>query len=178
MNTFYNDFEKDALSIFKMFEESKRSEIEALLKKETEERQKKLEEEALKKLEEEKKAEELKKAEDDKNKPAAAKGKAPPPAAKKGKEPEKPVLNVPQLQVPPIQEYVSSNGNKYLIERSLDEITTKLMDVNQEGTEHQPNAQDGDQAHGLLNGSPSQITQPSGNVGSQLSQMPPGPMDG
>lgn len=102
MNTFYNDFEKDALSVFKMFDESKRPEIEALLKKETEERQKKLEEEALKKLEEEKKAEEQKKAEEDKNKPVAAKGKAPPPQAKKGKEPEKPVLNVPQLQVPAI----------------------------------------------------------------------------
>lgn len=97
MNVFYNDFEKDCLSVFKMQNESKRAEIEALFKKETEERQRKLEEEALKKLEEEKKAEELKKAEEEKSKPAAAKGKAPPPQAKKGKEPEKPVLNVPQL---------------------------------------------------------------------------------
>lgn len=139
MNVFYNDFEKDSLAVFKMYDESKRSEIEALFKKETEERQRKLEEEALKKLEEEKKAEELKKAEEDKNKPAAAKGKAPPPQAKKGKEPEKPILNVPQLQVPAIQEYTSSNGNKYLIERSMDEITTKLMDVSQESGD-QPNA--------------------------------------
>lgn len=60
---------------------------------------------------------------------------------------------------------MSSNGNKYLLERSLEEITTKLMDVNQEGSD-QPNAQDGDQPPAQLNGSPSQITQPSANVGS------------
>lgn len=79
MNDFYNDFEKDCMLVFKMQEESKRVEIEALFKKETEEKQKKLEEEALKKYEEEKKMEELKKAEEEKSKPAAAKGKAPPP---------------------------------------------------------------------------------------------------
>lgn len=61
MNDFYNDFEKDCMQVFKMQEEAKRQEIEALFKKETEEKQKKLEEEALKKYEEEKKAEELKK---------------------------------------------------------------------------------------------------------------------
>jgi hypothetical protein len=48
----------------------------------------------LKKYEEEKKFEEAKKVEEDKNKPVA-KGKAPAPVAKKGKEPEKPPINVP-----------------------------------------------------------------------------------
>ena len=43
------------MTVFKMQDESKRAEIQALFQKETEERQKKLEEEALKKLEEEKK---------------------------------------------------------------------------------------------------------------------------
>ncbi len=94
MNVFYNDFEKDCMAVFKMQEESKRAEIQAQFQKETEDRQKKLEEEALKKYEEEKKQEESKKADDDKSKPSAAKGKAPPPQ-KKGKEPEKPQLNVP-----------------------------------------------------------------------------------
>ncbi len=72
--------------------------------------------------------EELKKAEEEKSKPPGAKAKAPPPQ-KKGKEPEKPNLNVPILQVPPIVEYISTTGNKYLIERTMEEITTKLMDV-------------------------------------------------
>ena len=55
MDRFYNDYEKDCMNVFKMFDESKRNEIQALFQKETEERQRKLEEEALKKLEEEKK---------------------------------------------------------------------------------------------------------------------------
>ena len=38
MDTFYNDFEKDCMYVFKMQEEAKRAEIEALFKKETEER--------------------------------------------------------------------------------------------------------------------------------------------
>ena len=55
MDRFYNDYEKDCMNVFKMFDESKRNEIQALFQKETEDRQRKLEEEALKKLEEEKK---------------------------------------------------------------------------------------------------------------------------
>ena len=82
----------------------------------------------MKKYEEEKKLEELKKAEEEKGKPAA-KAKAPPPA-KKGKEPEKPLLDVPKLEVPKILEFQSKMGNKYLVERSLEEITIKIMDTN------------------------------------------------
>lgn len=67
MTTFYNDYEKDCLSVFKIYDESKRAEIHALFTTETEQRQKKLEAEALKKLEEEKKAEEAKRLEDEKN---------------------------------------------------------------------------------------------------------------
>jgi hypothetical protein len=79
MDTFYREFEKDCVSVFKMFDEGKRAEIHHLFTKETEARQRKLEEEALKKLEEEKKNEEAKKAEEDKNKPPV-KGGAKPPA--------------------------------------------------------------------------------------------------
>jgi hypothetical protein len=118
---------------FKMFEESKRDEIQALFVKETEEKQKKLEEEALKKYEEEKKIEELKRIEEEKKNPAgAAKGKAPPAPAKKppGKgEPEKPVVDVPKLEVPKIKEYTTQTNNKYLVERSMDEIAGKIMEA-------------------------------------------------
>jgi hypothetical protein len=62
-----------------------------------------------------------------KNPAAAAKGgKAPAPAAKKpaGKgEVEKPVVDVPKLEVPKIQEYTTQTGHKYLIERSIPEIS-------------------------------------------------------
>ena len=46
----------------------------------------------------------MKKAEEDKNKPAGktAPAKAPPPAKKGGKEPEKPLVDVPKLEVPKI----------------------------------------------------------------------------
>jgi hypothetical protein len=36
MDSFYRNFEKDCVSTFKMFEESKRAEIHALFTKETE----------------------------------------------------------------------------------------------------------------------------------------------
>ena len=130
MDVFFRDFEKDCMGTFKMHDETQRQYIQELLLKETEERQRKLEEVALKKYEEEKKLEEFKKAEEDKNKPTAQKGKAPPPQAKKGKEPEKPVVDVPKLAVPSIEHFESGMGNRYLIERSLDEIATKLMDTN------------------------------------------------
>jgi hypothetical protein len=106
MDTFFVSFEKDCMSQFRMLEESKRDEIHALFTKETEERQKKLEEEALKKYEEEKRLEEAKRIEEEKKNPAAAaKGKAPPAPAKKpaGKgEVEKPVVDVPKLEIPKI----------------------------------------------------------------------------
>jgi hypothetical protein len=76
--------------------------------------------------------EELKRAEEEKEKGAKgalAKKQAPPPAKKGGKEPDKPVLDVPKLQVPPIHEFTTVMGNKYLIERSFAEITDKLADV-------------------------------------------------
>jgi hypothetical protein len=38
MDTFYRDFEKDCVSVFKMFDESKRAEIHSLFTKETENR--------------------------------------------------------------------------------------------------------------------------------------------
>jgi hypothetical protein len=112
MDTFFVNFEKDCMSQFRMFDETKREEIMALFTKETEERQKKLEEEALKKYEEEKRLEEAKRIEEEKKNPAAAAkgGKAPPPAAKKppGKgEVEKPVVDVPKLEVPKIQDYTT-----------------------------------------------------------------------
>ena len=79
-----------------------------------------MEAEALKKLEEDKKAEEAKAAEDVKKDPKA-KGKA--PAAKKGgKADDKPLVDVPKLDVPEIQEYESAMAKKYLVERSLSEI--------------------------------------------------------
>mmetsp|Transcript_35126 Transcript_35126/g.26219 ORF Transcript_35126/g.26219 Transcript_35126/m.26219 type:complete len:126 (+) Transcript_35126:345-722(+) len=80
MDTFYRNYEKDCMGVFRLFDESHREQITQLFTRETEEKQRKLEEEALKKLEEEKKAEEAKRAEEEKNKPAPAKGKqaAPP----------------------------------------------------------------------------------------------------
>jgi hypothetical protein len=41
---------------------------------------------------------------------------------KKGKEPEKPLVDVPKLEIPKIVEYESQMGNKYLIQRKLEEI--------------------------------------------------------
>lgn len=105
MDTFFVNFEKECMTSFRMFDETKREEIHALFTKETEEKQKKLEEEALKKYEEEKRIEEAKRIEEEKKNPAAAKGKAPAAPAKKpaGKgEVEKPVVDVPKLEVPKI----------------------------------------------------------------------------
>ncbi len=133
MDTFFLHFERECMTTFKMFDESKRDEIQSLFVKETEEKQKKLEEEALKKYEEDKRIEELKRIEEEKKNPAgAAKGKAPPAPAKKppGKgEPEKPVVDVPKLEVPKIKEWTTQTNNKYLVERSMDEIATKIMDA-------------------------------------------------
>ena len=143
MDTFFVNFEKDCMSQFRMFDETKREEILALFTKETEERQKKLEEEALKKYEEEKRIEEAKRIEEEKKNPAAAAkgGKAPAPAAKKppGKgEVEKPVVDVPKLEVPKIQEYTTQTGHKYLIERSIEEISQKIIDAGIQQTDGEP----------------------------------------
>jgi hypothetical protein len=88
-----------------MLGDEAREEIQELFIKETEKRQKKLEEDALKKWEEDKKADEDKNAEEVKKNPPV-KGKAPPPA-KKGKDADKPDLDVPKLEVPQITEYTS-----------------------------------------------------------------------
>ena len=145
MDRFFRDCEKECLEVFKLKDEAKREEIVALFTKETEERQRKLEEAALKKLEEEKKAEEAKAAEEEQQKGKPA-GKAPPAKApaKKGKEPDKPVLDVPKLEVPAVQEYETGMGNKYLVERTMDEISTKILSPSQE--EEEPNTQDGQEA--------------------------------
>lgn len=55
MDTFFRNFEKECMTTFKMYDESKREDINALFTKETEARQKLLEAAALKKYEEEKK---------------------------------------------------------------------------------------------------------------------------
>lgn len=83
---FFNNWEKLALTNFKLFDESRREQIQALFEKETAQRQAKLEKEALEKFEKEKKAEEAKAAEEAKKAPPA-KGKAPPPK-KGGKQPD------------------------------------------------------------------------------------------
>lgn len=73
------------------------------------------------------------KEEDDKNKGAK---KAPPKAPpKKGKDADKPDLNVPQLEVPKIKEVTSSNGYKYLVKRTIDEIASELMIIKSEESE-------------------------------------------
>ena len=134
LENFYEKFERNWAEWFKWYGEDKREEIQILFQKETEERQRKLEEGALKKYEEEKKQEELKaKEEDDKNKGAK---KAPPKAPpKKGKDADKPDLNVPQLEVPKIKEVTSSNGYKYLVKRTIDEIASELMIIKSEESE-------------------------------------------
>ena len=83
MDTFYRLYEKDCVVIFKMQDEIKRAEIQALFQKETEVRQKIAEEAAQKKLEEDKKMEENKKAEEDKEN------------IKLGKQPQKAVVKAP-----------------------------------------------------------------------------------
>lgn len=51
MDNFYDDFEADVCGVFKIFKESRKEEIQELLKVETEQKQAKLEAEALKKWE-------------------------------------------------------------------------------------------------------------------------------
>lgn len=60
MNNFYDSFEADVVSNYKIYREERRKEIEELLRLETEKKQAKLEKQALKKLEQEQKADEAK----------------------------------------------------------------------------------------------------------------------
>ena len=57
-------------------------------------------------------------------------------------------MDVPKLQVPPILEFQSIMGNKYLVERSIEEITQKLTDVQQE---EEVKKQDRGDTPGLVN---------------------------
>jgi len=127
MNTFFDFYEADILSSFKIFRAERRAEIEEILKEETLKKQQKLEKAALKKIEAEQKAEEAKRASEEAKgiKPA---GKAPAKAPPKGKgKDDKPVLDVPQLQVPKVTLFKSEMGNDYIRERPLAEIVTRLM---------------------------------------------------
>jgi len=96
----------------------------------------------LKKFEEEKKADEAKQAEDVKKDPKA-KAKAP-PAKKGGKGDDKPQLDVPKLDVPPIAEFDSKMAKKFIVERTLPQIADKLLTP--QPTEEEANQQDADQA--------------------------------
>jgi hypothetical protein len=84
MNNFFDSYEADILSNFKIFRAERKAEIEELLRQETEKKQAKLERLALKKLELEQKAEDAKRAAEEAKggKPA---GKAPAKAPPKGK---------------------------------------------------------------------------------------------
>jgi hypothetical protein len=95
MNTFFDFYEADILSNFKIFRAERRAEIEEILKEETLKKQQKLEKAALKKIEAEQKAEEAKRASEEAKglKPV---GKAPVKAPPKGKgKDDKPILDVP-----------------------------------------------------------------------------------
>lgn len=122
--TTFIEFEKKLAKHFKMETEESRERIQERLTKETEEKQKKLEEEYLKKQEEE----ELKAQEQN---PTAVKGKAPAKKPAKGKKAE-PVLDVPQLEVPKIEEYKSPSGETYLIDYDLEVIADGLMKTEEE----------------------------------------------
>lgn len=116
MNSFFDQYEADVLSNFRIFTENRRAEIEAILKDETEKKQAKLEARALRKLDAEAKAEEAKRlAEEAKTgKPAGkAPAKAPAKPGAKGKD-DKPVLDVPQLEVPKVTPFASEMGNSYI----------------------------------------------------------------
>lgn len=128
MDSFFEKFEQASLAIFKRFPKEEQERIQALFEKETHEAQEKLEAEALKKWEEEKKQDEAKAEAEAKKAAADPKAKkAPPPKGKGGKESDKPNLDVPKLEVPKIVEYTSKMGQKYIFERSMDEITVKLL---------------------------------------------------
>lgn len=141
MDSFYEEFEADSLAVFKRFPEDQRERIQELYVKETEIAQAKLEKEALRKWEEDKKAEELKQADEDKKKAADPKAKKAAPAKGKGKD-DKPNIDVPKLAVPEIVDYTSSMGRAFVYERSMSDIAEKLMKP--APTEEEENNQDAD----------------------------------
>jgi hypothetical protein len=126
MDTFFDEFEQASLACFKLYPEDQKERIVELYTQETAAAQAKLEEGALLKWESEKKAEETKAAEEAK-KPVDPKAKKAAPPAKKGKDGDKPQLDVAKLAVPAVAGYVSSMEQKYCIERSITDIADKLM---------------------------------------------------
>lgn len=128
MNNFFNQFETDILSNYKIYREDKRAEVEELLKQETEAKQQKLEAKALRKQEREQKLEEAKRLAEEARtgKPVKAPAK-PAPAKGKGGKDDKPQLDVPHLEVPKVQIFKTEMGNQYIRERPLEEIITKIM---------------------------------------------------
>lgn len=64
-----------------------------------------------------------------------APSKAPP---KKGGQPATPNLDVPKLPVPEVTDFVSEMDNKYIRERTFEEIVQKLMEPPKEEEEEQP----------------------------------------
>ena len=177
MDTFFEEFEGASLGVFKRFPEEQRERIHELFVQETQAAQEKLEAEALKKWEEEKKAEEAKAAEEAKKAAADAKGKKPPPAKAKGKDADKPNIDVPKLEVPEIKEFQSEMGKPFLIERSTEDIAEKLMqpapseEENQQDADKPGEGEDGTSQKVVTPAEPSQPTPASGQ------QQPP-PEDG
>ena len=110
MDGFFMKFEQASLAIFKRFPVEEQERIQELFEKETADKQAALEAEALKKWEEEKRLEEQKTEEEAKKAAADPKAKKAPPAKGKGKEADKPVIDVPKLEVPAILEYESKMG--------------------------------------------------------------------
>lgn len=128
MDNTFEGFEQNCFAVFKMFPESQRQRVQELFEKETAEAQAKLEAAAMKEWEEKKKVDETAVTSEAAAKKAPEpKGKKPAPPPKKGKEPEKPVFDVPKIEVPKIKDFKSVMDQKYVIERSMEEIAEKLL---------------------------------------------------
>ena len=111
MDTFFEEFEQGSLGVFKRFPEEQREIIQELFEKETADAQAKLEADALRKWEEEKRAEESKLEAEAKKAAADPKAKKAAPAkGGKGKDADKPNLDVETLAVPEIFPYESKMG--------------------------------------------------------------------
>jgi hypothetical protein len=128
MTAFFDSFEADLCIQFKMWPLARKSEVDAILLKETQDRQAKLEEAALEQLQAKLREEERVREEQAKltGKPMA---KAPPPAKKAPGKDDKPLVDVPKLPVPVATEFTSVMGNKYVREREMSFIA---------GTLHEP----------------------------------------
>eukprot|EP01022_Parablepharisma_sp_SALTPOND_P020323 TRINITY_DN366_c0_g1_i1.p2 TRINITY_DN366_c0_g1~~TRINITY_DN366_c0_g1_i1.p2 ORF type:complete len:1259 (+),score=293.33 TRINITY_DN366_c0_g1_i1:32345-36121(+) len=130
----YQSFELKLAQHFKMDTLDKKDAIQERLAKETEEKQKKMEEEYMKKKEQE----ELLAAQQ--NPPAGAKGASPvkgKPAATdkskgKGKGQAEPNPDLPKLEVPKVQEYVSPSGETYAVDYPLEYLAESLMRTEEE----------------------------------------------